>query len=371
MRYIWQHIGDIIKTYDGSMPLGHYLRNYYKQFPKLGSRDRKMLSEMAYSWYRCGKAINPDLTLDEQIATATQLCQTENKHLLRLTQDILVDTNNVNLDTIFPHDVALSEGISKQDWLNSMLTQPMLFLRIRNNKKAVLEVLENESFAYRQITDDCIALPNGTSIEQLLPEFAYVVQDASSQQTGNYFQPQPYEQWWDCCSGAGGKSLLLKDKEPLVELTVSDTRKTILKNLKERFRRYSHIMPTVYQADVSDLTALKDIMPDKQYDHIICDVPCSGSGTWARTPEQMFFFNPSNIGNFVTQQKNIILNAAQFLKPGGTLYYITCSVFKNENEDVVANLLEKENYSLEKSAVINGINIQADSMYIAVIRKKD
>lgn len=370
MRYIWQHIEEIIKTYDGSLPLSHFLRKYYKQFPKLGSRDRKMLSEMTYSWYRCGKAISKDLTVDEQITTAIKLCNTDNQHLLRLTADIQVNTSDVNMNKTFRNDVPLSDGINRDEWLNSMTTQPMLFIRLRKNAEQLIEIIEQHGVAYKHITDTCIALPNGTKIDQWLPEFAYVVQDASSQQTGSFFNPQPYEQWWDCCSGAGGKSLLLKDIEPLIDITASDTRKTILENLKDRFRTYSHILPTVYQADVSKLDEIKDIMPNKQFDHIVCDVPCTGSGTWARTPEQMYFFNTKDISNFAARQKDILNNAATFLKPNGSLFYITCSVFKEENEDVVATLLQDKGFQLEQSVTINGIEKNADSMYIAVITKK-
>ena len=55
MRYIWQHIRSITEVYDGSIPLAHFLKGYFKQHPILGSRDRKMLSAMAYSFYRCSR----------------------------------------------------------------------------------------------------------------------------------------------------------------------------------------------------------------------------------------------------------------------------------------------------------------------------
>lgn len=371
MRYLWQHIEGIINSYDGSLPLSYFLKSYYKKYPKLGSRDRRMLSEMAYSWYRCGKAIDAGLSIQGKNATAVNLCSTENKHLQRFLQDIPVADNTIDLNRIFPHDIALSEGMDKHAWLKSMLTQPMLFIRVRNHKEKLAEILDEQAVPYSFVTDSCMAMPNGTAIDQWLPPFAYVVQDASSQATGDYFDAQPYEEWWDCCSGAGGKSLLLKDKEPLINLTVSDTRKTILNNLKERFRSYSHIMPVVYKTDVSNDKEVHDIMPDKLFDNIICDVPCSGSGTWARTPEQMFFFKPATLNDFAERQKKIVHNAATFLKPGGKLYYITCSVFKEENEQVVADLVNNGELIAEQATIINGITQHADSMFIAVIQKKD
>lgn len=350
------------------MPLVHFLKQHYRQHPKLGSRDRKMLSEMAYSWYRCGKALPVHMPLKEKVATCLTLCNTSNQRLLQLIDGIVV-SDKVDMEHLFPHALPLSDGISKTEWLNSMLTQPDLFIRIRKNKSKLLEILDEQNVPYKEITDSCLALPNGTAIDQWLPPFAYVVQDASSQKTGDYLITAPNEKWWDSCSGAGGKSLLLKDKEPLIDLTVSDTRKTILNNLKERFRTYSHIMPVAFEMDVANAAIATDIMRNKQFDSIICDVPCTGSGTWARTPEQLYFFNAAQATELSERQARIAGNASMFLKPGGRLYYITCSVFKKENEDVVANITKATGLVCEQMQVINGVSLHADSMFIAVLRK--
>lgn len=368
MHYIWQHIESIISSYDGTLPLVHFLKNYYRQYPRLGSRDRKMLSEMAYSWYRCGKALDETLPLKEKIATCLQLCRTDNARLLQLTDGLNIG-HNIQLESIFPHNLQLTDGITKEVWLKSMLTQPSLFIRIRKNKNKLLEILEEQEIPYELITDSCLALPNGTPIDKWLPPFAYVVQDASSQKTGEYLTALPYEKWWDACSGAGGKSLLLKDKEPLTDLTVSDTRKSILNNLKERFRTYSHIMPATYEIDVANTAQLKDVMRNNMFDNIICDVPCTGSGTWARTPEQMYFFKPATADEYAARQKNIAVNAAQYLQPRGKLYYITCSVFSKENEEVVEHLVQQTGLAVKEMHLINGTDIHADSMFIAVLEK--
>lgn len=369
MRFIWQNIQNIISGYDGSMPLNIFLKEHFKKNSKLGSRDRKMLTEMAYTWYRSSKAVRKELPFEEQLTTCMKLCGTENKHILRLTEPIETDTEAVKLSAIFPHNIELSEGIDKDEWLQNMLVQPHLFLRIRKDKHLVIETFEEQQVPYEFISDDCVALPNGTPVDKWIPEFAYVVQDASSQSTGDFFDIEAYAECWDCCCGAGGKSLLLKDRQPLAELTVSDTRKTILNNLKERFRTYSHIMPATFQVDVANASKLKDIMPDKQYDHIICDVPCTGSGTWARTPEQMYYFKSKELETYAQRQKDITVNATTYLKPGGKLYYITCSVFKDENESVVTHLTENTNLVVDQTALINGIEIQADTMFVAVLNK--
>jgi len=55
MKYLGQHIKTIIATYNGSIPLAHFLKGYFRQYPILGSRDRKILSTLAYTYYRIGK----------------------------------------------------------------------------------------------------------------------------------------------------------------------------------------------------------------------------------------------------------------------------------------------------------------------------
>lgn len=336
----------------------------------MGSRDRKMLNEMAYSWYRCSKVVDANLTLKEKVATCLRLCKTDNVRLQQLIEPIVTDLpNDISLAPLFPHSLSLSAGIANAEWLAGMLTQPSLFIRIRKNGEKIKEILQNESIPYKMIGERCMALPNGTNIDQWLPEYMYVVQDASSQKTGDYFDVQPNEKWWDCCAGAGGKSLLLKDKQPLVDLTVSDTRKTILNNLKERFRMYSHIMPVAYEANVADRTQLQDIIRNKEFDNIICDVPCTGSGTWSRTPEQLYFFKPETADELSQRQLQIATNAAEYLRVGGKLYYITCSVFQQENEDVVTQLTKATGLTVEQMELINGTQLGADSMFIAVLKK--
>jgi 16S rRNA (cytosine967-C5)-methyltransferase len=370
LRYIWQHIDTILKTYDGSLPLTHFLKNYFRQHPKLGSRDRKVLSEMAYCWYRSEKGLSNELTQEEKIHACLTLCNSKGKHIVSFLQTT-EQHSPFNLEVLFPYGIELSSGVDKLSWLRSMLVQPRMFIRIRSNNAGVIKILTDNAITFEIISDNCLSLPNGSTVDKLLDPTYYVVQDASSQQTGNFFTPQKHQKWWDCCSGAGGKSLLLKDKESNIYLTVSDTRSSILHNLKERFKLYNHKVPSAHVLDIADALATQKTLGNTLFEGIICDVPCTGSGTWARTPEQLYFFNPLMVKGIAALQKNIAVNASNYLKAGGTMYYITCSVFKEENEDVLNHLLEtNKDITCVSSQLINGINTHADNMYIAVLKKK-
>ena len=365
MRYIWQHIQAIIEAYKGDLPLAHFLKNYYKQHPILGSRDRKLLSAMGYSWYRCSRGIEGREWLNGLMAQWLNAPgQFKNFSL-----DAWLEEAEIPFDSeaLFPFDVLLSGGITRDEWLQSMLVQPDLFIRIRKDKGKLISLLNGQNIPSADITDTCLALPNGAKIDTLLPPDAYVVQDASSQKTGEFFKPHKNEQWYDCCSVAGGKSLLLKDMEPGVRLTVSDKRESIIHNLQQRFRQYRYELPVAHVTDVTNKEQLAKSLGGKQFDNIICDAPCSGSGTWARTPEQLYFFDPCTIDKFSSLQKTIAVNVSCHLKKGGRLIYITCSVFHRENEAVVAEVTKETGMKLIQQQLINGIGIKADSMFVAIL----
>jgi 16S rRNA (cytosine967-C5)-methyltransferase len=106
------------------------------------------------------------------------------------------------------------------------------------------------------------------------------------------------------------------------------------------------------------------------FDLIIADVPCSGSGTWGRTPEQLSFFQSSSIETYSALQKKIVSNTITQLKPNGYFLYITCSVLKKENEVNVEWMQEELKLQLVKQEVIKGYRYKADTMFAALLAKE-
>jgi len=90
----------------------------------------------------------------------------------------------------------------------------------------------------------------------------------------------------------------------------------------------------------------------------------------SRTPEQLYFFDERKIETYSVLQKKIVSNAIPQLQPGGTFIYITCSVFKKENEELVAFIKEKFHLQIEQMEVLKGYDKKADSMFVAVFRKE-
>ncbi len=376
----------LINQYDGSMPLVHFLKQYFGQHKKHGSKDRKLISHLCYSYFRLGHAIKKNST-EERLKISLFLCiesvgdwqilyddeWIENWHLdLQKRIDFIGSKyTSFSITDVFPWLDELSDGIDKKDFAISHFIQPDLFLRIRpGNEKKALNKLTDQQIPFNQINETCLALPNASKIDTVLDiNKEVVVQDFSSQRIGEFLSSfvscESSVSIWDCCAASGGKSLLAVDILGSVDLTVSDIRASILQNLKQRFESAGI---KKYQSFIMDLSKEFKIQNSK-FKIILCDAPCSGSGTWSRTPEQLYFFSQERISEYAFLQKKIVSNVIQNLEENGYLLYITCSVFKKENEEVVA-MIEKE-YSLQlvKSEVLKGYSLKADSMFGALFRK--
>jgi 16S rRNA (cytosine967-C5)-methyltransferase len=371
MRALWVHILRILQTYTGDVPLHHFLKAYFKKEPKLGSRDRKAISAAAYAWYRVGKGINGGVSSEANIIAALKFCGEVPKPLQPKDGPAPdVEMPDVETDKIVTFHPAFSGGLNREEWIANITRQPRLFLRVRKNKTEVNRRLETAAIESEWIGEHCLALPNGTRVEDLLQPDWYVVQDVASQETGQFLVGTHGDTWWDCCSGAGGKSLLLTEQSPGIRVLATDIRTTILKNLRERFSTYGFSAPETMVLDAEDKDATQTALGSRVFNGIICDVPCSGSGTWARTPESLFFFNPITIATYAERQRAILQNAATRLKPGGRLIYITCSVFRAENEDVVEAVAPGAGLEQVSGGLINRFDIGGDALFAVELRKK-
>ncbi|HEX2533926.1 MAG TPA: Fmu (Sun) domain protein, partial [Chitinophagaceae bacterium] len=138
-------------------------------------------------------------------------------------------------------------------------------------------------------------------------------------------------------------------------------RESILHNLKQRFREAG---VTRYNTRVLDVAGGR--RPRGYFDIILCDAPCTGSGTWGRTPEQLYFFTEDRIAHYVQLQRRIAREASRALKRGGYFLYITCSVFQEENESVVAYLQEGTELKLVSQQYHSGYTQKADTLFSAL-----
>ncbi|MEJ7677274.1 MAG: hypothetical protein WKG06_05250 [Segetibacter sp.] len=142
----------------------------------------------------------------------------------------------------------------------------------------------------------------------------------------------------------------------------------MIQNLHKRFKEAGIKNYQSFIADLSNIKNLKAALHNKTFDFIICDAPCSGSGTWSRTPEQLMFFEKEEITRYSNLQKSICTNSISFLKKGGYFLYITCSVFKRENEEIAEFITQRFPLTLIKTELLKGYEIKADTMFAALFQ---
>ena len=373
----------LLQQYNGAQPFGSFIKQHFSQHKKYGSKDRKSISHLCYAFFRLGKAL-PQLPAEERILTGLFLCSHEPNELLQylkpewndqthlpLADKVQLTTHPFTLNELFPWQEELSNDINYDSFCSSFLTQPDLYLRIRPGKEAAVKSkLQQAGIIFQELNPSCLALPNASKVDAIIEiDHEAVIQDYNSQRIGELMQGIDLKKprIWDACAASGGKSILAFDIFKQPDLTVSDIRQSILFNLEKRFTT-SGIKS--YNSFVGDLSSPTFNHRNSAFDIIITDVPCSGSGTWSRTPEQLYYFEPKQIDKYSDLQKKIVSNAIPYLKPGGFLLYCTCSVFKKENEEVVAFIQQQHSLQLKQSALLTGYTMKADTLFGALFQKQ-
>lgn len=381
---------NIIETFNGKSPLHNWLKDFFRQNKQMGSRDRKQMAEMVYCYYRLGHS-SKKIAISERILAGLFLCNNTSNEILKyfkpewneqieLTseQKLNIVSNHLGsstssfIESIFPWQDQLSPGIEPLSFSASFLQQPDLFIRLRPGfENMVKKKLYQHAISYREINSSCLAFANSTRLDELLDlDREAAVQDLSSQKAGSYFPA--FEtglstekiKCWDCCAGSGGKTIMLYDQYPEADITVSDIRESILANLKKRFQNAGISGYKAFIADLANPTT-KIPVAKNSIDMIVADVPCSGSGTWARNPDALYYFGLPDAERYQALQKKILSNAIPYIKKGGCLLYITCSVFKKENEEVADFIQQDFSLHLERKNILTGYDQRADSMFVA------
>ncbi|RPD51958.1 methyltransferase domain-containing protein [Paracnuella aquatica] len=376
----------IIGLYEGKEPLANFLKKYFAAHKKYGSRDRKQIGQLVYSYYRVGRSLQSN-GMQTQLLAALFLCANGSQPVLQqiksewndavqqpLAEKMELLQNEIAFDaaSIFPFASWLSAEIQLPDFARSFLIQPDTFLRLRPGKEGkVQQQLDEAGINYKLWDNNTVSVPPGLPLDDLLMmDRDLVVQDKSSQQVLSLLEPVRNElpknfSAWDCCAASGGKSILLHDLFPGARIMVSDIREAILANLRKRFERAGIAKYQWFVGDVSD----PHFHHKPLYDLVLCDAPCSGSGTWARTPEWLHFFTEQKLQHYVQLQQKIAGRASRNVREGGYFLYITCSVFQQENEEMVALLQKDYGLQLLRQQYFTGYKEKADTLFAALFRR--
>jgi 16S rRNA (cytosine967-C5)-methyltransferase len=203
-------------------------------------------------------------------------------------------------------------------------------------------------------------------LRELAAEGKIYLQDEASQLVAQTVEIQPGERVLDLCAAPGSKTTLMALRANDSALIVASDRSP------------TRLNTVVKTGELQKLTSIKSVVLDATkslpfdnsvFDRILIDAPCSGTGTLRRNPEIRYRISENDIHTLATQQKLFLQNATRVLKPGGQLVYSTCSVERDENEQVIdAFLAANTNFQLTKTTRTWPHHEGTDGFFIASLR---
>ena len=217
--------------------------------------------------------------------------------------------------------------------------------RLKSDRTRVKKSLARFSPAETAIAPDGLRIPSGPTEARTANVQAdegyqkgwFEVQDEGSQIVSLLAGASPGEQVLDLCAGAGGKTLAMAAAMANTgQIFAYDSERPRLAPIHERLKRNG---VRNVQIRNPDLNALDDLAG--RLDRVLVDAPCTGTGTWRRRPDTKWKLTPAQLETRLTEQALILDTATRFLKPGGELVYVTCSILPQENDDQIAAFLAR------------------------------
>ncbi len=220
---------------------------------------------------------------------------------------------------------------------NSILSEPRFDIAINPKKYSrddVKKILKKHNIICSFTKNSTVGItvknriPNNTLAK--IKGDMFEVQDEGSQLMTLLIGVETNMKILDMCAGKGTKTILMSN------LLKSEGTITAYDKMKERL---SILKARVNKLKLKNINFDFDMKRSGQFDLVLCDVPCSGTGTWRRRPENIIWLKNEELEKLKFVQNNILLNAAKLCKVGGKIVYITCSLLYDENEFQIKTFL--------------------------------
>lgn len=255
--------------------------------------------------------------------------------------------------------------------IKSLDEKPKLYIRINKSKayrhesyedmlEFIISNLSAEQIVARKVDgfDEALEVENFKNIEKnIMFRKGYIsIQDISSMLVAKVLNPKENSKVLDVCAAPGGKSThiaeIMNNTGEVVSQDIYDHKIKLIDGYAKRLGLKN------IRSEKSDATVLNEDYVEK-FDYVLSDVPCSGIGIVRRKPE-IKYKSEEDVNNLPDIQMNILKNASSYVKSGGTLIYSTCTIFKEENIDVIKKFLEEnKNFTLES---IQNIDINKETL---------
>lgn len=343
---VWELISEIFKD---KIPADNIINAYVRERKYIGSKDRRFITETVWKIIRNRRKLVFDAGSNEPRRVLLTYLQDEDFDLLCGGEYGLAPLSKEEKEwlkrrneEVYPAAVEaecpdwLFDKVKDIHLLKALNEPASADLRLNKGSRArVIEQLQGEGLyfvptpyspigirsAERVNLNNCVAYKEGV-IE---------VQDEASQLAAILADVRPEHKIIDYCCGAGGKSLtmaFLMNRQGKIQ--IYDINRSRLEAVKERAVRL----------DVKNLEIIDEV-GDRDCDRFVVDAPCSGTGTWRRSPDAKYRLTPETLKELNKTQTELLEKAFNHIRRGGRVVYITCSILRDENEDIIEAFLSR------------------------------
>ena len=343
---VWELISEIFKD---KIPADNIINAYVRERKYIGSKDRRFITETVWKIIRNRRKLVFDAGSNEPRRVLLTYLQDEDFDLLCGGEYGLAPLSKEEKEwlkrrneEVYPAAVEaecpdwLFDKVKDIHLLKALNEPASADLRLNKGSRArVIEQLQGEGLyfvptpyspigirsAERVNLNNCVAYKEGV-IE---------VQDEASQLAAILADVRPEHKIIDYCCGAGGKSLtmaFLMNRQGKIQ--IHDINRSRLEAVKERAVRL----------DVKNLEIIEEV-GDRDYDRFVVDAPCSGTGTWRRSPDAKYRLTPETLKELNKTQAELLEKAFNHIRRGRRVVYITCSILRDENEDIIEAFLSR------------------------------
>ena len=364
------------------VPTEKALTNWGRGNRFAGSKDRAAIRDLVFQAVRCRRSAGAwpkPISARAWAIGSLQANDVELENLFNnighaptpLTNDELTTFKNTDRNTFDLQDWIIDElcnsyGIKKASEIAEALRhRAPICLRINTQKATLIEVqkLLSDNMIDTIVNPICdtaltvITNPRRVVLNDLYKKGWFELQDAASQAVATLIPAKG--KVLDFCAGGGGKSLAVTARTGGV-VFAHDANTKRMSEIEVRALRGGH--------------DIKIILPDQidnsaQFDSVFCDIPCSGSGAWRRSPEEKWKLTQKKILEYQKLQRDILIKAESLVKVGGAFSMITCSIFTSENQDQRDFLLKKFKNLSVMTEVQHFPTNNNDGLYIVVFKK--
>lgn len=213
--------------------------------------------------------------------------------------------------------------------------------------------------------ENCLFVHNGPSLKEMFDKGFFTYQSQTSVLCCMSAEIKDDDKVLDMCAAPGGKSVCVASLAQNVEVTSCD----VYHHRLQLIQAYARRMGVKLKVRLYDATVFNKAFAG-MFDKVLCDVPCSGFGVAGKKPDVYLFRDKDQIFGLTQKQYRILENGSKYVKTGGLLVYSTCTLTKDENEDIIKRFLKQNRgFELLSEQRFFPDGKGSDGFYIAKIKR--